>query len=79
MSTNGTTEENPPSPVRLGSAKICGDRWPNHHNCEFPHVCGLPQGHTGNHVCGVVDQFGRCNVEWPNSEMSGGSPARKYA
>lgn len=59
-----------PSPVRLGSAKICGDRWPNHHNCEFPHVCGLPHGYTGNHVCGVVDQFVRCIVEWPNNVLT---------
>jgi hypothetical protein len=56
----------PPSPERLGSEKICGERWHNHANCESPHVCGLPHGHVGNHKCGFTD-IDVCGIEWPNT------------
>ena len=43
----------------------CGRRVPDTEYGMGDHVCGLPWGHIGPHVCGKSSKFyGRCHHQW---------------
>ena len=53
------------SEVAMDEQKKCGYRWQTETGYET-HICGLQEGHEGDHVCGIWNDLGLCHEKKAN-------------